>query len=58
MEDIERVYALIPGASYRLEVFLNRHEINDLHDGNFGRRAGEYVIMDFSGYCINFKEAA
>ena len=58
MEDIERVYALIPGVSYRLERFLSRHEINDLHEGNFGRRAGEYVIMDFSGYNIIFEGAA
>lgn len=58
MEDIERVYALIPTASHRLEWFLARHEIDDLHEGNFGRRAGEYVIMDFSGYRIDFKEVA
>ena len=50
MDDLDRVFALIPCAPSRIERFISCHEINDLHEGNFGRRGGEYVIMDFSGY--------
>lgn len=50
MNDIERVFALMPYASPYLKEFISCHEINDLHTGNFGRRGNDYVIMDFSGF--------
>jgi hypothetical protein len=48
LDDDERVNLLFHNSE--LIDFLYEHEINDLHEGNFGRINGNFVIIDFSGY--------
>ena len=48
LNDNERVNLLFH--SSKLIEFLSEHEINDLHEGNFGLINGNFVIIDFSGY--------
>lgn len=48
LNDDERVNLLFHNSE--LIDFLYEHEINDLHEGNFGLINGKFVIIDFSGY--------
>lgn len=48
LEDDERVELLF--GDEKLIEFLREYKINDLHEGNFGYRGGNMVIIDFSGF--------
>ena len=55
MDDEDRVDSILgwDDETARLVDFLQNHDINDLHSGNWGHTYGECgcdVIMDFAGY--------
>lgn len=53
MDNEDRVYAVLGDESDNLIEFIDEHDINDLHSGNWGVASdGSYVIMDFSGYTL------
>ena len=48
MDDYEK--AMLTFGDKKLADFLYEHEINDLHEGNFGYIGDHMVIIDFSGF--------
>ena len=54
LDDEDRLRAMFDdyeGVEELIE-FINENEINDLHEGNYGRKSdGNWVIFDYSGYC-------
>lgn len=53
LDDEDRIYAVFGEDSEidRLITFIINHNINDLHEGNYGQADdGSWVIFDYSGY--------
>lgn len=49
LQDSDRLSVLI-GEDQRLFDFVNKYQINDLHEGNFGFLNGKIVVFDYSGF--------
>lgn len=51
LDNDDRIYAVLGAESDNLVEFIQEHNINDLHEGNWGiTDEGQCVLMDFSGY--------
>lgn len=51
LEDCEKCYAIFGHDAIDIALFVDKYEINDLHEGNWGTtRDGRIVIFDYSGY--------
>lgn len=55
LDEDERIYAMChreynEDSIEKLIEFIEDHNINDLHEGNWGRLNGRMVLVDYSGY--------